>query len=375
MAQILTTHVGSLPRNKIVADFLFAREREEATDPAAYDAAMLQATQEVLRRQAEIGIDIPSDGETSKISYATYIKDRLTGFAGDSPRRMPADLGDFPAYAQKIASAGGTPTYRRPRCTGPITVKSMEPLARDLRVMQGAMQAAGYARGFMNSASPGVIALFQPSDIHADIDAYMEEIAEGMRHEYEGIAASGLTLQIDAPDLGLGRHMLYAEMSEADFLRRAARHVEILNHALRNIAPRQVRLHICWGNYEGPHTRDIPLARVLPELLKLRIGGLLFEASNPRHAHEWTVWQETKPPADWVLIPGCLDSTTNFVEHPELVAQRIETFARIVGPERVIAGTDCGFSTFAGYGAVHGDIAWAKLQSLVEGARIASARL
>ena len=275
---------------------------------------------------------------------------------------------------EALAKAGGTPTYRRPRCTGPITLKTMQPALDDIAMMQRAMAAAGYARGFMNSASPGVIALFQPSDIHANIDAYMEDLAEGMRHEYEAIAASGLTLQIDAPDLGLGRHMLYCDMGEDDFLVRAERHVEILNHALRNIPASQVRLHICWGNYEGPHICDVPLARVLPALLKLRVGGLLFEASNPRHAHEWVVWKETKLPQDWILIPGCLDSTTNFVEHPELVAQRIETFARIVGPERVIAGTDCGFSTFAGYGAVHGDIAWAKLTALVEGARIASAR-
>lgn len=375
MTRILTTHVGSLPRGQLVADLLFAREREEPIDPAAYEAAMEQATHEVLRRQKETGIDLPSDGETAKISYATYIKDRLTGFSGDSPRRVPADLKDYPAYAEKIARAGGTPTYRRPRCTGPIAVKSMAPLARDLAVMRDAMTAAGYAEGFMNSASPGVIALFQPSDIHPDIDAYMEDLAEGMRAEYEAIVAAGLVLQVDAPDLGLGRHMLYPELDEDAFVRRAARHVDVLNHALRNIDPSRVRLHVCWGNYEGPHTRDIPLQRILPELLRLRIGGLLFEASNPRHAHEWTVWQETKPPPGWVLIPGCLDSTTNFVEHPELVAQRIETFARIVGPERVVAGTDCGFGTFAGYGAVHADIAWAKLAALVEGARIASRRL
>lgn len=375
MTRIRTTHVGSLPRSQIVADLLFAREREEPVDPAAYEAAMEQATHEVLRRQKDIGIDIPSDGETSKISYATYIKDRLTGFSGDSPRRAPADLQDFPAFLERLATSGGTPTYRRPRCTGPIAVKSMEPLERDLAVMRSAMDAAGYAQGFMNSASPGVIALFQPSDIHPDMDAYMADLAEGMRHEYEAIVAAGLTLQIDAPDLGLGRHMLYPDLDEDAFLRRAARHVEAINHALRNIDPRRVRLHICWGNYEGPHTRDIALARVLPALLKLRIGALLFEASNPRHAHEWTVWRETKLPPDWVLIPGCLDSTTNFVEHPELVAQRIETFARLVGPDRVIAGTDCGFGTFAGFGAVQGDIAWAKLASLAEGARIASARL
>ena len=375
MPRILTTHVGSLPRSQIVADFLFAREREEPVDAAAHDAAMAAATGEILLRQRAAGIDIPSDGETAKISYATYIKDRLTGFSGDSPRRVPADLRDYPAYAQKIAGAGGTPTYRRPRCTGAIGVKSMAPLARDLALMRAAMAAAGYAEGFMNSASPGVIALFQPSDIHADIDAYLEDLAEGMRHEYEAIVAAGLMLQIDAPDLALGRHMMYPELDEDAFLRRAARHVEVTNHALRNIPPARVRLHVCWGNYEGPHTRDIALARLLPELRKLRIGALLFEASNPRHAHEWTAWRDDPPPPDWVLIPGCLDSTTNFVEHPELVAQRIETFARLVGPERVIAGTDCGFGTFAGYGAVHGDIAWAKLEALAAGARIASARL
>jgi 5-methyltetrahydropteroyltriglutamate--homocysteine methyltransferase len=375
MPRIQTTHVGSLPRSQLVADLLFSREREEAIDPAAYEAAMEEATREVLRRQREAGIDIPSDGETSKISYATYIKDRLTGFSGDSPRRVPADLRDFPAYAEKIARSGGTPTYRRPRCTGPIGVKSMEPLARDLAVMRDAMARAGYAQGFMNSASPGVIALFQPSDIHDSLDAYLDDLAEGMRHEYEAIVAAGLTLQIDAPDLGLGRHMMYPELDERGFLARAERHVAAINAALRNIAPERVRLHICWGNYEGPHTRDIALAAVLPVLRQLRIGGLLFEASNPRHAHEWTAWRDAPPPADWVLIPGCLDSTTNFVEHPELVAQRIESFARIVGPERVVAGTDCGFGTFAGYGAVHGDIAWAKLAALAEGARIASARV
>jgi 5-methyltetrahydropteroyltriglutamate--homocysteine methyltransferase len=375
VTRIRTTHVGSLPRSQIVADLLFAKEREEAIDPAAYEAAMEEATRAVLRRQKEIGIDIPSDGETSKISYATYIKDRLTGFSGDSPRRVPADLRDFPAFMERLAKAGGTPTYRRPRCTGPIAVKSMEPLERDLAVMRGAMEAAGYETGFLNSASPGVIALFQPSDVHADIDAYMEDLAEAMRPEYETIAAAGLVLQIDAPDLGLGRHMLYPELDEDAFLARAARGCCAARGSALPHAARQVRLHVCWGNYEGPHTRDIALARVLPELLKLRIGGLLFEASNPRHAHEWTAWRGVQLPPDWVLIPGCLDSTTNFVEHPELVAQRIETFARVVGPDRVIAGTDCGFGTFAGYGAVHGDIAWAKLAALVEGARIASARL
>ena len=375
MARILTTHVGSLPRSQRVADLLFARERGEELDQPAYDSVMRAETIDVLRRQRDTGIDLPSDGETSKISYATYIKDRLTGFEGDSPRRAPADLRDFPSFLERLAKAGGTPSYRRPCCTGPIAVKDMAPVRLDLTVMRAAMDAAGYAHGFMNSASPGVIALFQPSTFHRDLDSYMEDVAEGMRHEYEAIVAAGLVLQIDAPDLGLGRHMMYAESSEAEFIRRAEIHVEILNHALRNVPADRVRMHICWGNYEGPHTHDVPLAAVLPTLLKAKPRSLLFEASNPRHAHEWTVWADTVIPDDYVLIPGCLDTTTNFVEHPELVAQRIERFAGIVGAERVVAGTDCGFSTFAGFGAVDPAIAWAKLEASVEGAAIASRRL
>lgn len=372
--QIRTTHVGSLPRSGLVADLLFGREKGLPFDAAAYDAVMAQATIATVARQREVGIDIPSDGETSKISYATYIKDRLTGFDGDSPREPPADLDDYPAFKLRLAKAGGTPQYRRPRCVGPIAVKSMEPLAKDVAAMRAALDASGYAEGFMNAASPGVIALFQPSDHHASLDAYLADLAEGMRAEYEAIVAAGLILQIDAPDLGLGRHMMYRDLDEAGFLHRAALHVEVLNHALRNVPRDRVRMHVCWGNYEGPHTRDIALRTVLPEVLKAKPGALLFEASNPRHAHEWTVWRETRIPDDLVLIPGCLDSTTNFVEHPELVAQRIGTFVGAVGADRVIAGTDCGFSTFAGFGAVDPDIAWAKLASLVEGAAIASRR-
>ncbi|MBC7432779.1 MAG: epoxyalkane--coenzyme M transferase, partial [Rubritepida sp.] len=248
MARILTTHVGSLPRSQRVADLLFARERGEELDQPAYDSVMRAETIDVLRRQRDTGIDIPSDGETSKISYATYIKDRLTGFEGDSPRRAPADLRDFPSFLERLAKAGGTPSYRRPCCTGPIAVKDMAPVRLDLTVMRAAMDAAGYAHGFMNSASPGVIALFQPSTFHRDLDSYMEDVAEGMRHEYEAIVAAGLILQIDAPDLGLGRHMMYAESSEAEFIRRAEIHVEILNYALRNVPADRVRMHICWGN-------------------------------------------------------------------------------------------------------------------------------
>jgi 5-methyltetrahydropteroyltriglutamate--homocysteine methyltransferase len=333
---------------------------------------MDEGTAAILARQKQAGIDFPSDGETSKISYATYIKDRLTGFEGDSPRSPPADLEDFPGFLEKLAKAGGTPTYRRPRCTGPITVKNLEPLHKDIAAMKAGMAAAGYTEGFMNSASPGVIALFQPSDYHKTLDDYLFDLAEAMRAEYEAIVAAGLILQIDAPDLGLGRHMMYKGLDEAGFLKRAAVHIEAINHGLRNIPRDRVRMHICWGNYEGPHTRDISLGAVLPELLKAKPGALLFEGANPRHAHEWTVWHEAKVPDDLVLIPGCLDSTTNFVEHPELIAQRLANYVRAVGPERVIAGTDWGFSTFAGFGVVDPGIVWAKFEALVQGAALAT---
>ena len=375
MTIIRTTHVGSLPRGQAVTESLFAREKGVPLDAAAYDTLMREATAAVVRRQRETGIDLPSDGETSKISYATYIKDRLTGFDGDSPRRPPADLTDYPSFLERLAKAGGTPHYRRPRCVGPIAVKDLTPLDKDIEALQAAMVAEGYGEGFMNSASPGVIALFQPSDYHARVEDYLVDIAEGMRAEYERIVEAGLILQIDAPDLGLGRHMMYRELADGEFVKRAELHVEVLNHALRNVTAERVRMHVCWGNYEGPHTRDITLEAILPVVLKAKPRGLLFEASNPRHAHEWRVWTHVRVPDDYVLIPGCLDSTTNFVEHPELVAERILRFVGIVGRERVIAGTDCGFSTFAGFGAVDPEIAWAKLGALVEGAVLASRRL
>jgi 5-methyltetrahydropteroyltriglutamate--homocysteine methyltransferase len=365
---VKTTHVGSLPRNQIVADLRFGREKGMPFDEPAYDAIMRDATAAIVAKQKAVGIDLPSDGETSKISYATYIKDRLTGFEGDSPRRPPGDLQDYPGFLEKLAKAGGTPQYRRPRCVGPIKVKNLAPLHTDIAAMKAGMAASGYGEGFMNSASPGVIALFQPSDYHADLDSYLFDIADAMSAEYEAIVASGLILQIDAPDLALGRHMLYRDLSEDEFLRRAEVHVEALNHGLRNVPGDRVRLHICWGNYEGPHTRDIALGKVLPMVLKAKPRGLLFEGANPRHAHEWTVWNEIKAPDDYVLIPGCLDSTTNFVEHPELIRQRLERYTSIVGTDRVIAGTDCGFSTFAGFGVVDPDIVWAKMASLVQGA-------
>ena len=370
--RILTTHVGSLPRSQAVTDLVFGREGGAVVDDAQFDAVIGAAVADVVARQVAAGIDLVSDGEQSKISYATYIKDRLNGFDGDSPRIPPKDLEAYPNFLARQAASGGTPTYRRPMCVGPMTLKSDAPLRADLAALAAATAGQPVAGAFMNAPSPGIIALFQPSAWHATQDAYLEDLAEAMRPEYEAIAAAGLTLQIDSPDLGLGRHTMYKDRSEADYLSLAARHLEVLNHALRNIPAEAMRMHICFGNYEGPHDCDIEMEPLLPILLKARPQGLLFETSNPRHAHEWTVFAAAQIPDDKILIPGVIDSTTNFVEHPKLIAQRIATFANIVGRERVIAGTDCGFSTFAGFGAVDPDIVWTKLKALSDGAAIAS---
>jgi 5-methyltetrahydropteroyltriglutamate--homocysteine methyltransferase len=369
---IPTTHVGSLPRPKSVADLLFAQEADVPVDMEGFDHVIADAVGATVARQRTIGIDIPSDGEMSKISYATYIKYRLTGFDGDSPRIPPADLEMHRSFMESLARSGGTATYRRPRCTGAVAVKDLAPLRDDIRRFKQALGEAGYLKGFMNSATPGVISLFQPNDFYPSTDDYREAVAEAMRVEYEAIVAAGLILQLDSPDLGLGRHTMYKSLSERDFLRAAETHVETLNHALRNIPADKMRIHVCWGNYEGPHTCDIPLERILPVVLRAKPKTLLFEAANPRHAHEWTVWRHTKLPEEYVLIPGAIDSTTNFVEHPNLVADRILLFTNLVGRDRVIAGTDCGFGTFAGFGPVDPEIAWEKLESLVRGAELAS---
>ena len=373
--RIRTTHVGSLPRPEDVTDLVFARERDGTVDEEAFERVVSRAVDDTVARQKATGIDLPSDGEMSKISYATYIKDRLTGFEGDSPRRAPADLKRFPSFLERQAKGGGTPSYRRPECVGPIEVKDLGPLHDDIRWMKAAMERHGVEEGFMNSATPGVIALFQPSRHHASHRDYLEEVAEAMRHEYEAIVEAGLILQLDSPDLGLGRHMMFPDLDDEAFVRQAEEHVEVLNHALRNVPGERVRIHVCWGNYEGPHVCDIALGKVLPVVLRAKPRALLFEAANPRHAHEWRAWQENEIPDDYTLIPGVIDTTTNFVEHPRLVADRIECFVDLVGAERVIAGTDCGFATFAGFGAVDAEIAWAKLGSLAEGAAIASASL
>lgn len=375
--RILTTHVGSLPRSAAVTELVFAVERGEAVDPGQFDAVIGAAVNDVVARQVAVGIDLVSDGEMSKISYATYIKDRITGFDGDSPRTPPADLEDYPEFLKRQASGGGTPTYRRPKCVGPVAPKTLVPLHEDLRHMAAAMAKHLPTGGFMNAASPGVIALFQPNEHYTTQDAYLEALGEAMRPEYEAIVGSGLILQLDSPDLGLGRHMMYKGRSDAEYLTLIGMHVDVLNYALRNVPADRVRMHVCWGNYEGPHTHDVEMGVILPTLMRAKPAGLLFETSNPRHQHDWNYFAEMLDliPEDKVLIPGVIDSTTNFVEHPRVVCERIERFAGIVGRDRVIAGTDCGFSTFAGFGAVDPDIVYAKLGALTEGAALASARL
>ena len=375
--RILTTHVGSLPRSAAVTDLVFAQERGEAIDTAAFSQVIGAAVSDVVARQVASGVDLVSDGEMSKISYATYIKDRITGFDGDSDRIPPADLEAFPTFMARQNKGGGTPTYRRPKCVGPVAPKTLAPLEQDLAHMQAALAKHRPRGGFMNSASPGVIALFQPNEHYATQDDYLEALAEAMRPEYEAIVGAGLILQLDSPDLGLGRHMMYKDRSDAEYLTLIGGHVEALNHALRNVPADRVRMHVCWGNYEGPHCCDVEMGVILPTLMKAKPVGLLFETSNPRHQHDWNYFVEMVDiiPDEKILIPGVIDSTTNFIEHPRVVAERIERFAGIIGRERVIGGTDCGFSTFAGFGVVDPEIVYAKLKTLAEGAAIASERL
>ncbi|MDH3578074.1 MAG: cobalamin-independent methionine synthase II family protein [Gammaproteobacteria bacterium] len=371
--RILTTHVGSLPRSQAVTDVVFSQEKGE--EVANADAIIRGAVNDVVRQQVQSGVDVVSDGEMSKISYATYIKDRISGFDGDSDREPPSDLEEFPGFLERQASSGGTPTYRRPCCVADIKVKDMGPVQVDIDNLLSGVAEHKPTQSFMNAASPGVIALFQPNKHYATHEAYLEALADAMAHEYRAIVEAGIVLQLDSPDLGLGRHMMFKNNSDEEYRSLAAMHVAALNHALAGIPKDMVRLHVCWGNYEGPHHHDAPMELVLPIALEANIGALLFESSNPRHAHEWKTFANAKLPDDLILVPGVIDSTTNFVEHPKLVAERIERFANIVGRERVIAGSDCGFSTFAGFGAVDQDIVYAKLKSMADGAAIASENL
>ena len=372
MTKISVTHVGSLPRTQDVVEFIFARENKEDYDSVAFDACMTKAVSETVRKQVEAGVDIVSDGETSKISYATYVKDRYTGFDGDSPRNAPADLKLFPSFLDRLANDGGTPKYARPMCVGEVKSKGQGELEKDISNLKAAMAEHGAERGFMNAASPGVISLFLQNSHYKTREAYLAALADAMKAEYETIVNSGLDLQLDCPDLALSRHMLFTDLSDAEFIKVAQTHIDALNHALSDIPADKVRIHICWGNYEGPHVCDIPMAKMFDTLMAAKARYVLFETSNPRHGHEWTVFRDRKDdiPEEKTLVPGVVDTTTNFVEHPDLVAQRVQRFVDIVGQERVIAGSDCGFGTFAGFGAVDPAIAYAKLKSLAEGAAL-----
>ena len=368
---IRTTHVGSLPRSQRAVDLIFARERGESFDRAVFESTMAEEVEATVERQVASGIDVVSDGETSKIGYATYVKDRYTGFGGDSPRNAPADLKQFPAYLERIARSGGTPKISRPCCIDEVRLRDHADLEADIRHFQAAIDKHQTPVGFMNAASPGVVALFLPNRYYSNYETYLAALSDAFRYEYQAITDAGLLLQIDCPDLALARHMIFTDKSDEEFVRTASMHVEALNAALDGIPEDRIRVHICWGNYEGPHVCDIDMDKVFPVLMKTRSRYLLFESSNPRHAHEWTVFKARKSeiPDDKILVPGVIDSTTNFVEHPELIRQRIERFVGIVGKDRVMAGSDCGFVTFAGFGTVDPDIVYEKLCSLAEGAR------
>ncbi len=369
---VKTTLVGSLPRPQQVVDFIFARENNTPYDQQDFDTCMRRAVSDCVAKQKQAGIHIVSDGEMSKISYATYVKDRYHGFSGDSPRNAPADLLQFPSFLDRIAKSGGTPQYARPMCTGKLCLKSdNEDLQKDIQNFKSACAEHGIEQGFMSTASPGVVSLFMQNAYYQDREEYLWALADVMQQEYENIVQAGFKVQLDCPDLALSRHMLFAHMSDAEFIKIITTHMEALNHALRNIDEQNIRLHVCWGNYEGPHCCDIGMDKIFDTLMSCRTGALLFETANPRHAHESMVFAENKHriPDTKVLIPGVIDTTTNFIEHPEVIRQRIQKFVDIVGYERVIAGTDCGFGTFAGFGAVDPDIAYAKLQSLAEGAK------
>jgi len=372
MSSILTTHVGSLPRSKKLSELLFKKDKGDSFDIDLFEQVVGKNVEQVVNRQLDVGIDYVSDGEMSKISYATYVKDRLKGFSGESERRAPADLDDFPSYKEKIAQIGGTPTYTRPCCTSDLELKDDDSLNKDIKNFKKALSNRYHQKGFMNAASPGVISVFMPNKFYKNDDEYMERLSLLMRNEYKAITRANIQLQIDCPDLALARHMSYKSLSDEDFLKRAEKQIEYLNNSLVEVPNDMTRMHICWGNYEGPHTHDISLEKILPIILKAKVKYFLIESSNPRHSHEWKIFKDIKFPKDKILVPGLIDSTSNFVEHPELVADRLIQFSTVIPKEQLMAGTDCGFSTFAGFGKIDENICYEKLHSLVEGTKLAS---
>jgi 5-methyltetrahydropteroyltriglutamate--homocysteine methyltransferase len=372
--RFLTTHTGSLPRPEDLVRIMYAKEEGVPVDGAALAARVRAAVTDVVRKQADIGIDIVNDGEMSKPSYATYIKDRLDGFGGTGNTFVYQDLAQFPNLAERVFGDPGRSRRKTPACNAPINVRDGNAVKIDVENLTTALAAANASRAFMSAASPGLVSLFFRNDHYPSQEAYLFAIADVMRHEYETVASSGIVLQIDCPDLAMGRHIQYADLSLAEFRKRAGMHVEALNHALANIAPEKLRMHLCWGNYEGPHHCDVPLADIVDLVLAARPSAISFEAANPRHGHEWTLFEQVKLPPGKVLIPGVIESKSNFIEHPELVAQRLGRYAKLVGRENVIAGSDCGYGTWVGQAAVDPDVVWAKMAAMVEGAQIASRR-
>ncbi len=374
--RILTTHVGSLPRSDMVADVVRAVDDGAAVSDELFDAVVGDAIDVEVEHQKRIGLDIVSDGELSKITYASYIRHRLTGFSGDSPLVTPADLDDFPGAAEHSRSRRSAALkFQRPQCTGPVQLRTRAPIEGDIRRVKAAIARHQPHRAFLTAASPGLIAIFHPNRHYPTHAAYLQALAAAMGAEYRAVIEAGLDLQIDCPDLAMGRHTIFKQSSDLAFLRHAEEQVEALNSALVGLPPERLRIYVSWGNYEGPHTHDIPLERILPVILRSRPAQLVIEAATPTHQHEWRVFERIKLPDDKVLVPGVIDVTNNYVEHPEVVAERIERFAAVVGRERVIASTDSGFAAFAGDRQVDPKVAYAKLASLVQGAALASKRL
>ncbi|HEY2105686.1 MAG TPA: cobalamin-independent methionine synthase II family protein [Candidatus Binataceae bacterium] len=377
--RILTTHTGSLPRPSELMHLIDAREAGKLTDPAALEACVAAAVDEIVRKQAESGVDIVNDGEVSKISYSTYVKDRLTGFEGEGLLSESglalADFAEFPELAARLFERAGTMRTKAPACDGPIKYKNLGEVQTDIANLKAALSGVDIQGAFISAASPGVISGFLPNHYYKTPDAYVGALADAMKAEYEAIHESGLTLQLDCPDLAMSRHIWFHNLSLADFRKRISMHVEALNHATASIPPERMRMHLCWGNYEGPHHYDVPLADIIDIVLKARPATISLEAANPRHEHEWQVFETVKLPGDKMLIPGMLDSTTNFVEHPQLIAQRLLRWASVVGPDHLMAGTDCGFATFAGMTPVYPGVVWLKFKAMAEGCKLASAKL
>ena len=372
MDKIKTTHVGSLPRSNELSDLLFKKDKKEEIDVRNFDEIVKRDVKKIVKKQIDLGIDFISDGEMSKISYATYVKDRIDGFSGESERKAPQDLDDFPTFKERIARTGGTPTYTRPCCTHELKIKDKLSLTKDINNFKKALNENNHKLGFMNAASPGVISAFLPNKFYKNDDEYLDALANIMKAEYEEIVSNDINLQLDCPDLALARHMTFKDLSEVEFLKRAEKQIEFLNHSIKNIAQSKIRMHICWGNYEGPHSHDISLEKILPLVLKANVGTYLLESSNPRHSHEWQAFENINVPKDKIIAPGVIDSTTNFIEHPEVVKNRLVQFSKVIDREQLMAGTDCGFSTFAGFGNVDENIVYKKLESLVIGAELAS---